>query len=473
MFNSLSKHSLSAYNARRMTMPLPSNSNAELPPPPEKADLSEREIEILRLLATGVSNKEIAQKLFISPNTVKVHLRNIFAKTGAVSRTEATLFAIRAGLVVVDTPLASTPSVASKAAPLSDAPPATVPVTPVRRAWLSPRWAVVGVLGLLLIVSPLLWRALTAVSATPTVLANTPAPSPAPQRWQASANMPAAQSAFAVATYNNQIYAIAGNVGEVITNVVNRYDASVNQWITLNPKPLAVAEVSAAVVGGQIYIPGGRLTSGTVTNTMEVYNPSADAWEQRAPLPLALSAYALAAFEGRLYLFGGWDGKAYRTDIFVYDPGQDAWAKLPPMPTARGQAGVAVAGNQIYVIGGVDATQPLTLTEAFDPNTQTWLARAPLPVGRANMGMTTIADTIYLVGGEGEPGPALTLQYSPAQDEWKTFEAPTDVSQWHGLGLAVLNGQSLLAFGGEQNGERTKVVLSYQVIYTLAFPIIK
>src|SRR5512143_3615261 len=68
---------------------------------PTNTELSERELEILKLLATGLSNKEIASQLFLSVNTVKVHLRNIFTKLGVQSRTEATLIAIQRGYVNV------------------------------------------------------------------------------------------------------------------------------------------------------------------------------------------------------------------------------------------------------------------------------------------------------------------------------------------------------------------------------------
>ncbi len=57
--------------------------------------LSEREAEVIRLLAAGRTNLQIAEGLFVSLNTVAFHLRNIFNKTGASNRTEAALFAHR------------------------------------------------------------------------------------------------------------------------------------------------------------------------------------------------------------------------------------------------------------------------------------------------------------------------------------------------------------------------------------------
>jgi DNA-binding CsgD family transcriptional regulator len=66
--------------------------------------LSEREVEVLRLLAIGKSNQQIAEVLFISLNTVSHHLRNIFAKTGTVNRTEAASFAHACGLTAGNGP---------------------------------------------------------------------------------------------------------------------------------------------------------------------------------------------------------------------------------------------------------------------------------------------------------------------------------------------------------------------------------
>jgi DNA-binding NarL/FixJ family response regulator len=60
-------------------------------------ELTDREMEVLRLAAQGKRNREIAQALTISIRTVHVHMGNIFSKLGVASRTEAVLFALRKG----------------------------------------------------------------------------------------------------------------------------------------------------------------------------------------------------------------------------------------------------------------------------------------------------------------------------------------------------------------------------------------
>jgi two-component system, NarL family, response regulator len=63
--------------------------------------LSERELQVLKYLAAGKSNKEIAQVIYVSESTVKAHVKSILAKLDAMGRTEAIAIAIKRGLVEV------------------------------------------------------------------------------------------------------------------------------------------------------------------------------------------------------------------------------------------------------------------------------------------------------------------------------------------------------------------------------------
>lgn len=65
----------------------------------KRPSLSEREIEIVRLVAKGFSNDELAERLHLSPDTIKAHLRHIYEKLGVESRVEAVTEAMRTGLV--------------------------------------------------------------------------------------------------------------------------------------------------------------------------------------------------------------------------------------------------------------------------------------------------------------------------------------------------------------------------------------
>ena len=68
----------------------------------EMDGLTSRELEVLRLVGQGLTNKEVAQQLYISDRTVQAHLSSIFSKLQVASRTEAVMYAIRKGWITVD-----------------------------------------------------------------------------------------------------------------------------------------------------------------------------------------------------------------------------------------------------------------------------------------------------------------------------------------------------------------------------------
>ena len=79
----------------RVVAPVPAEA-------PVSERLSEREMEVLKLAAKGISNKDIADELFLSPRTIQAHLGNIFNKLGVASRTEAILHGLRKGWLTLE-----------------------------------------------------------------------------------------------------------------------------------------------------------------------------------------------------------------------------------------------------------------------------------------------------------------------------------------------------------------------------------
>jgi DNA-binding CsgD family transcriptional regulator len=458
---------------------------------PEINELSERELDILRLVATGAGNKQIAAQLFISTNTVKVHLRNIFNKIGVTSRTEAAMVAIRLGLVqssaVGATGEAGTsegssvpPKVQTEVPLFEDG---ALPIPNEERAVIRSRrlsrwqaWLLgASLFVMILVLVGIGVRLLRSQTGKPRV-STTPAPRiTALPRWQVRAGMSSARTGLAVVSYDNQLYAIGGETANGLTGAVERYDPDTNAWETLLAKPLPVTDIQAVVIGGKIYVPGGRTGSGGVTNSLEIFDPDVNRWEQGADLPIALSAYALTAFEGRLYLFGGWDGSQMTNQAYVFDPRMNSWTALTPMPTRRGYAGAALAGGKIYVVGGMDGQAGLSVVEVYSPDREgrenPWHSAASMPASRYGMGISSVADIIYVVCGQGPDNlPQSSLAYIPKTDNWQTFETPPN-NLGSGLGLA-LSGEYLYAVGGKSGTTPLDEVLAYQVVYTVGIPVI-
>lgn len=441
----------------------------------EKTELSQREQEILYLVASGASNKEIAQSLHISTNTVKVHLRNIFAKIGANSRTEAAMFAVSSGLVDVGMNIEIGEEAANSHFKGEFA--GTGGITEGER-WQSTRnfWVLSGAIIVVLVIGIIAVILFRNLRGSPVASASQPIVIDIP-RWEEKAPLPTARRGLAVAVHNNGIYAISGQTSRGVSGVVERYNPDKDLWESLSQKPVPVTNTNAAVVGGKIYIPGGETSSGELTNILEIYDPSQDRWERGVSLPMPLSSYGLAAYEGKIYLFGGWDGEKAVNSVYEYDPDLDVWVSKTPMPTPRAYPGVGVAEGMIYVFGGFDGEKSLVVNEIYIPDREgsevsPWEIGEALPQPRYAMGVATLADTLHVIGGVGEgPNTLPSLELLPQSETWEVYQNPFE-GQWSQLGLVPL-GTHLYLTGGDFNGNPTANNLTYQALFLVNLPVVR
>lgn len=375
---------------------------------PEEKALSEREKDVLRLVALGLTNREIGQELAISPNTVKVHLSNIYEKVGVVSRTEATVYAIEHRIVEV---------------PGGE----TVGEQQQPRAWrqLIGVWIAIGLLVIIILFTFF-------INAFPSTFNNESQPTAdLSERWTELSPMPEPRIGSAAVSSDGRIYIIAGEGPEGVSGTVFRYDPDEDIWKTMSPKPTPVTEVQGVLIGEKIYIPGGRDKEGHPVSTLEIYDPRQDRWMTGASLPESLANCALADFEGLLYLFGGTDGQEAQDSVWVYDPKEDAWQSGTSMISAREGASAVVLTDRIVILGGRNNTELLKSTQSYFPSRDTreetpWEHFVDMPLGRAEFGATSINDLVYILGGEmeGEGESGLVL----VEDNWVSLSMIEDFS---------------------------------------------
>ncbi len=447
--------------------------------------LSEREIEVIELVATGATNRQIAQALVLSVNTVKAHLRNIFIKLGVESRTEASMIAIHEGWINVPTEEEITgtdqeepdSAEAEADAPAQEASePDPLPPLP----WTKRLALVLSTLAVILF-SVVTWPRPRTAANQIGVHSNNPVNGNSnvglvagSTNWRARAPMTVSRARLALAaTQDGYLYAIGGETSGGVTGAVERYDVSTDQWIPIAAsKPTRTSNIGAGVIDGWIYVPGGLTPDGTPTTTVEAYKLADENWQTVRALPRPLAAYALTVYEDKLYLFGGIDGQGYVNATFIYDPRQDRWETGQELSTPRAYAAAAPLGNQIFVVGGYDGEREQSVCEVYSPQDDIWQPCEPLTQGRSGLGLAAVANRLYAVGGGWSNYLGFSEKYNPDTGNWVPFETPLS-QQWLNLSVDATPNKFYVAGGwnGEfLNGLWEYAVLSYEIYIPATSP---
>ncbi len=441
----------------------------------EQLPLSEREREVLALVATGLSNQEIARELVISINTVKAHMRSIFEKLGVQSRTEATLVAIRMGLAAV--PSAGVAPEQGLATHHEIPPEQMVLLSSV--AGPVTLWQRLFALGAVLLVAVLVVLPAIEPSRSTANITNPISDRPGESaslaaipthRWTEHADLPVARTRLALAAYRGALYAIGGDREEGVTGQVDAYLPYADTWTARSSKPTPASNIAAAAIDDLIYVPGGCRSSDTAIEALEVYDPDKDIWSQAAPMPIAVCGYALATLNKRLYVFGGWNGAEFVPYVQEYNPSQDKWTLRAELPYPCGFAVAGTIGETIYVAGGYDGMREISETLAYDAERDSWSSRAPMTVGRAGAGGAVVGAELYVIGGGWINSIVTNEKYNPETNMWSVFETPI-LGQWRNLGVAALDAE-VYAVGG-WNGNYLRTNHSYRALFRIILPVIQ
>lgn len=434
---------------------------------PQPSPLSDRELDIIRQVATGATNREVAHTLDISPNTVKVHLRNIYEKLGVTSRTEATLAVVREGWVMLDgtVPAEEPPSppdeVVPSPAPAKDVAavvtPAVEMAAPPPRLGGVPLWVPVLLGGVVLLLALLVAMLLLRPAPTDTAVES------APRRWQQLARLPEPRRAPVAVPLGRDLLLFGGEGTDGMAVEGWRYDSSAGRWSPLDPLPTPRRDAAAAFFEGRLWLIGGR--EGEVLSPRVLsFSPGEDRWTEMEPLPAAIAGGAAAVYEGALYLFGGQDGSGVRQEILRLDGTDGSWEEVARLPSARHGAAAVTVQDGVLLIGGRDERDtPLADVIHYDPRAaEPFRAEAPLPSPEPAPRVVALGNALYLYGASG------LLERNPER-EWSELAPPE--SALPAQVALVASDPYILLLGGDEAGEPGGTVWQYQAIYRAFVPV--
>ncbi len=425
--------------------------------------LSDREMDVAELLATGASNSEIARDLTISPQTVKVHVRNIFDKLQVNSRTEASMLLIQRGWLTVPGIELPTGQETTAEAPLEPLDDTRVEPLLWQRIYLVTALAIC----LLVLIAPNLLSksgpTLDLLSDATQTTVGTPILETLP-RWEPRTPMSQPRSRLATAKVGDQIYLIGGETvdGETVSTV-EVYDLQVNDWRVATPLPEALANAGAAVVNERIYLAGGSFVEKTpesnrsvTSNAFLEYDPATETWTRLLDLPHPLAGASLVSVGDSLYLIGGWDGSIMRDEIWRIVPPTEAgeewpnWELVTRLDVPRAFFGALHFKDGIYIIGGYDGQNELALSDLYRVESDEWETLPLMSTPRSGLSLVSDGIAIFALGGGWKTPIETHERFRPDAKLWSNFPSPI-VGEWRHFAAAGDEG-NLYLMGGWSGG---------------------
>jgi len=424
----------------------------------ENKPLSDRELEILELVSQGKSNKQIASDLFISINTVKVHLSNIFRKIDVNTRTEATLYAMEHGIVK---------QAQNGSGYFEASDEERLKKESFERNNRISNLTVLGLVAFLFLLGTIVFFTTRPTRPDDSEILSILSEN----RWVKMDDLPIPLSQTTALTYDGKIYLFGGMTESGVSGQVWVYDIQGNSWTRRSDKPTAASDLKAAILGENIYLPGGIDDQGNALSIVEVYNGASDSWTIAAPLPQPLSNYAIEVFAGKIFIIGGKSGDKVQNNIYSYDPVSNQWQIEQPLTSKRFNLESILWGGRIYLVGGNDGITDLATVESFVPalsqnSTIIFREERSLPEPSSNCSGEQILDTLFVIC------PTKIMKLATDRSSWITEPNPPTFNLDPGFATTNLSNNLYIMGGISESGKAGSAFIRYQALYSIMLPVL-